>query len=457
MAKPSKSVAVLDGLPDHILCHILSFLPTKEAARTSVLSPRWRYLFLSSISILDFKSCLTPPTKDNNSFLNFVDRFFSNPRLLNLELECFRVNDLWVNYDPSINEFLMPFDDDPWFAEARPWGGDYLLINRWICAALRGVKEVGISLINKDVLSLPNLLFTSHSLVTLKLKIRGANDVPTDACLPNLRTLHFEFFEFLDGRSVLKLISTCPVLEDFAFVMCQFHEISELIIHNLSLKRLVLDFGELYADSHRGFNAIKIDAPNLVYFKYVNGMAGGCTLSETKTLERADIEMTVMDNGDGERVTNLLRGVCNVRSLYLAIEDDSRTFFLAPLDPMFAFNNLVELEFRNRYNVDWQGSWIVELLHCMPNLKTLILNLASTTESFRSLPNTVPWCLLFQIKEIEIKHFAGEEHMFAMVSYFLKHATIIEKLIIRDIGASTVIEKLSSLPKKSEKCEIVTR
>ena len=36
----------ISGLPDAVLCHILSYRPTKLAA-TSVLSTRWRYIFAS--------------------------------------------------------------------------------------------------------------------------------------------------------------------------------------------------------------------------------------------------------------------------------------------------------------------------------------------------------------------------------------------------------------------------
>ncbi|XP_039012384.1 FBD-associated F-box protein At5g38590-like [Hibiscus syriacus] len=163
MAKQVKSVGELDrisSLPDPIICHIMYFLPTKDAVRTSILSHRWRLLF----------------------FPNQVS------------LECLNL------HDPS------PTSRD----------NDSLRLYGCLSAVLwRAVKEIVISSESENCPLFPTLLFTSQSLQTLKLNIDGEMKVPTNACLPNFKTLHLTNLVFLDG-SILKLISSCHVLEDLS-------------------------------------------------------------------------------------------------------------------------------------------------------------------------------------------------------------------------------------------------
>ena len=60
----------LDNLPEEILRHILSLLPTIDAIRTSMLSKRWENLW-TCIPNLDFQQRLH---YDRPLFLNFVER-----------------------------------------------------------------------------------------------------------------------------------------------------------------------------------------------------------------------------------------------------------------------------------------------------------------------------------------------------------------------------------------------
>lgn len=63
---------IINGLPDPLISHILSFLPTKTAASSSVLSKRWRFLFASATN-LDFESNGDDDVA-STSFMDFVER-----------------------------------------------------------------------------------------------------------------------------------------------------------------------------------------------------------------------------------------------------------------------------------------------------------------------------------------------------------------------------------------------
>ncbi|KAK8502103.1 hypothetical protein V6N13_038611 [Hibiscus sabdariffa] len=413
MAEQAKYEGLLDSLPDSILCHILSFLPTRDAVRTSVLTPRWRHLFTSSISKLDFKDCLPElgvPEERSESFKKFVERLLFSPKLQ--RLECFRMHDLWVVED------------------------DFLSVYNWLSAALwRGVKELDVNLFEAELWQFPTLLFTCSSLVTLKLDIHGGElEVPTNVCLSNLRALHLSSMKFADDCSFLRLISGCPVLEVLVLFGCFINGASELNIHGLSLKRLVLDFWNLVYENDFDWLFV-IDAPSLVYFEYFCRVGRGYALRNMESLEKADITIFNFNDVDRERRAALLRGICSVQVLHLSIVDDDAPLLRTPLDPVLAFNNLVELQCKNPPDV----TWLVEFLHRAPNLKTLILDLADADGVLEPVPEQVPSCLLYHLKEISIVSFKRDTHMFKLVSYFLNHASVLEKVAIIEYHEKTIL------------------
>ncbi|PPS03476.1 hypothetical protein GOBAR_AA17176 [Gossypium barbadense] len=370
----------VSNFPDHIRCHILSFLPIKAAVRTSIISTKWRYLF-ASISTIEFDRYLLRGLTDRNvdSFKNFVDRLLKFPD--QVSLDCFRLTDGISSWNDEDHDFD---------------------VSGWICAALcRGVKEIDLQLDNLG--DAPSVLFTCHSLQisrlarqvctesvsfsysTNTLEGKGSKlEVPPDVCLGNLKTLWLEHW-VLFGDSINRLISNCHVLEDLAFTDCSVANTSELTIQSPSLKQLILDF---FSEDVGGFNyVLVINAPNLVYFRYYSKIVNGYTLSNMDSLENADIRIDAFDfEGDETRI-------CNVRSLTLVIDG-----LIPPTSPFPMFDNLIEFNFYGR------ETWLVEFLYCAPNLKTLKFSFSDVVGTrWKTLLTEVPSCLLFHLKEIEMQ------------------------------------------------------
>ncbi|TYH56095.1 hypothetical protein ES332_D09G284300v1 [Gossypium tomentosum] len=419
----------ISNFSDHILCHILSFLPIKEAVRTSIISTKWRNLF-ASISIIEFDGDLLRRLTDRNidSFKNFVDRLLKFPD--QVSLDCFRLHDGISSWNDGISSWN---DGDHDFD-----------VSGWICAALcRGVKEIDLKLYNLGDVppDVPPVLFTCHSLVNLTLVALGFKiEVPSDVCLGNLKTFYLESVFVCD--SINRLISNCHVLEDLAFMYCSVANASELNIQSPSLKELTLYFDPPDIDQY----SVVINAPNLVYFRYGGDIVRVYPLGNMKSLEKAQIYIWF---GSETNAAHLYQGICNIRSLTLQISKE-----IFPTSRLPIFHNLIELEFDG-------DICFVEFLHCMPNLKKLILKyLELRGNSMKALRIKIPSCLSFHLKEIEIEIPRIDTLMIEMVSYFLDNALVLERLII-SMDYLTSIEKrkarnqLLQLLKSSKKCLIM--
>lgn len=159
-----------DDLPDSIILHILSFMETKDAIQTCVLSKRWRYVW-TSIPHLNFSS---------KSFTRLVD---------------FKKFVLWVlsRRDSSHIKVLN------YYRFGVDYATDQHLLNKVIeYATSHGVEEITVSLRAKAAgsppVEIPMALFNCQSLKRLELK----DCHPTNVSLPlgckSLENLHLEHF-----------------------------------------------------------------------------------------------------------------------------------------------------------------------------------------------------------------------------------------------------------------------
>ncbi|KAF3513701.1 hypothetical protein F2Q69_00001758 [Brassica cretica] len=136
----------ISRLPDELLVKILSFLPTKVAVSTSILSKQWDFLWMW-LPKLDYST-----RKYSESECTRLRRF------LNKNLPLHRA--------PIIETFSLDF----LASQFKP-----VTIRSWLLTAVsRNLREVEVShgCNNKVLNMLPSSLYTCKSLVSLKLNGR---------------------------------------------------------------------------------------------------------------------------------------------------------------------------------------------------------------------------------------------------------------------------------------------
>ncbi|KAL7129566.1 hypothetical protein ABFS83_13G075900 [Erythranthe nasuta] len=214
------SIDRLSDLPDSILCHILSFLLTRNSVATSILSRRWRYLW-SFVPNLDFDFEVESTTIDRVLLLHKLQK-----------IDTFRITE--GGYDYSVRQ-----------------------IEAWIRFAVeRNVKNLDLHFDYEGwVPPSPKCLLTCKTLVDLRLTNCTLFPVITGAvCLPSLKILHLQFYH--EYETLPHLLSGCPVLENlllqlyFNYCSCR---ISSPTIKSLRINFHYddyIDFGD-YID--RGF------------------------------------------------------------------------------------------------------------------------------------------------------------------------------------------------------------
>ncbi|CAM0882869.1 unnamed protein product [Alopecurus aequalis] len=235
----------LGELPDAILLSILSYLPLRDAARSTVLSSRWRRLF--DQSLLDFNACQPfPPYGDRGCvwFIRAVDSILSSGRPI--RVRSFR----FLMYGRGFTDHVGDVKD--WFR----------------VLASRGVREVDVNMFHmawKPIL--PDSLLQLASLETLRV---CSCELPKDAALrlPVLRTLHLSKVN-MSQESLQGMLSNCPSLE--CAKLKKITGVEKLCLRSKSLVRLYGGFGKLS-------ELVVEDAPKLEELVGIRLPSSGATL-----------------------------------------------------------------------------------------------------------------------------------------------------------------------------------
>ncbi|EOA15055.1 hypothetical protein CARUB_v10028414mg [Capsella rubella] len=386
-------MATLSCLSDDLLVKILSFLPTKVAVSTSILSKQWKFLWmwLPKLDYLDYRDITNSCTSKSTlvRYRDFIDKYLPLHRALVIES---------LRLIFTLNS-VQPEDIKPWAA----------------IAVSRCVRELSISYYSlhyKSVALLPCSLYTCKSLVTLKLEGKKILvDVPQMVFLPLLKNLELEDVTYANEDSLKLLVSSCPVLEDLSIERYGEANVGAIVVISSSLQRFYLSMYNTWSSD--GF---LIDTPSLKYFKVVDW---GDSISPEADINGLDIE-------------DILKSITTVKRLSL---DTFFSFQEESVDSVgIAFNQLEHLKLHVA-NDNW-SMLLVPLLKYSPKLRVLNLHTdvygtyGEYYEQGSIDQSSVPKCLCDSLETFEFSGYIGTPEERDFLTFILKNVRPLKSLSI---------------------------
>ncbi|XP_059433951.1 F-box/FBD/LRR-repeat protein At4g26340-like [Corylus avellana] len=198
----------ISELPDPILEHLLSFIPTKQTLQLSILSKRWQRVW-ALFPIPDF---------DQDLFVNNLRKVPPNEKEQEIqrkkeEFRNFVERSLLAHYRQrlNINKFMLHMMLDE---------SDYAVVNRWIDYAIEcNVKELNLDIfirIHLKRYELPERVLVANSITELKLRSCKLKSFSGDINLSSLKKLDLSV-EVEESQLVQTLIDSCRDIEEMTF------------------------------------------------------------------------------------------------------------------------------------------------------------------------------------------------------------------------------------------------
>lgn len=255
----------ISALPDDLLVQILMFVPTKDVVDTMILSKRWRYIW-KKVPQLEYKEINKGTPK---RFLGgLLARLFGKT---DRSIGRFLDKSLQVHNAPVLEKLII---------ELGPSCPIDIDVGKLIANAVdRRVRELGFALMwSSEPTSLPRSLYTCDTLVHLCLSDKILVDVPSPACLSSLKHLDLYSVVYKDEDSLVRVLSSCPVLKNLAVERHHQDNVRKFNIRVPSLECLFYDYKGLGVGVG---GSLVIDSPALKKI-FIRDFSGDSCLIENK-------------------------------------------------------------------------------------------------------------------------------------------------------------------------------
>ncbi|GAU51146.1 hypothetical protein TSUD_411930 [Trifolium subterraneum] len=405
---------MISDLPEGVLLHILSLLPTKDVVTTSVLATNWRHLW-TYLSVFDFKipNARYESNDQNqnsvNCLLDLVGRLLRKSNCV--ERLCIDIFEIAVDAD-KVSSLISS-------------------------ASKHKLQYLKLSLgVQNDKFVLPHCFSAFESLNELCLGLKFTLSIPSDICFPSLKKLVVSDVTFANEESVQQLFSGCPVLQELTLYNCCWENIEQINVAISTLRTLIIYFDVLCVD-YDHYMTVMIDAANLLSLS--------CTCHAAIEFNAVDLTSIVdayvdLENqyppGHGLYVAycifELLSGLSSVKSLDITNETLECLFFhKEDLDLLPTFHNLTHLYV---YNVTDEftttSGFLPDILRTTPKLEVLHIPTVALEylDGEDSLLNSLPCCLKSSLNRLCILNYLGEDVEIEFVRLFLKNAAFLREI-----------------------------
>ncbi|KAL1206633.1 putative FBD-associated F-box protein [Cardamine amara subsp. amara] len=431
----------ISQLPDPLICQILSHLPSKETVKTSVLSTRWRSLWLW-VPCLELNSQLF---HDFNGFISFGNRFFDTNKVSCIQKLKLNIIDISEN----------KVDHASYFAS-------------WIDAVVkRKIQHLHVCCYPYSYLyEMPTSFYICERLVSLELHwVAWAS--AEFVSLPCLKTMHLHHNMFPNEASFEKLVSCCHVLEELYISLAE-EDTKVYCVRSRSLKKLTFI---RYSSSQFGsVPDIFIDAPLLCSLEIIISLLKVILLNNLESIAKLDISPSFgFEEYEAasyslrrSRIRSFLSRISRVKDMTICVDTFKVIHHYSKFELLPQFGYLSHLHV-SLYAHDLK--FLTAFLESCPNLKFLVLDgwewdLFSVEKKNHINFSSVPKCLLSSLEFVDFKVPMGGVYAveFKVVKYFLENSAVLKKLTLRLNYSSEkkdVSQELLRIPRGSAKCDVV--
>ncbi|KAJ7946041.1 F-box family protein [Quillaja saponaria] len=245
----------LSDLPDYILHYILSFLDTKFAVQTSVLSKRWEHLW-SYLPIL----------KLHYSGFNTIASF-----------------NKFVSWCLSHRDGSTPVHDlEFWHYGRVP---PALLKRFFRYAVSHDIQQLSMAVSLN--FTFPPSFLTCKSLTTLRIENWDGEEIPNSLDFPMLATLELRQIRFPSGENgCLNPFSNCSKLKTLILDNCSYPKSSILCISAPQVANLTFHHNCIMSDCYN----IKLSSPNLSSFVFIGFLPPLLSAEDIPFLDKLEIQ-----------------------------------------------------------------------------------------------------------------------------------------------------------------------